>query len=288
VRRATRVAHAEPEQAWCHGHLLTAHRVARTLCFHRGVTRLRAAFSFALVLAATCVNRRALACGAAYPGGPMVCSVERDAPSARAAAERRPPVARVSTSYALTQTTLSFGGDRARMLRHAVFAGTELPLGPKTAVQFGAGGIAAGTLERRGTEYDLGPGVGLFAGLGGRVIPEKRFWPFVQLTGTLSVTRAQTRSAFESVPYTAFDLRLAAIVGKTIGGRVTPYGVLRAFGGPIVWRAFGDARSGTDLYKYQVGAGALVAIWPRRIDLFAEGIAAGERGIAAGLGVTFD
>lgn len=216
----------------------------------------------------------AAACGAAYPGGPMVCNIERDAPT--------PLRVRMFASWAFTSTTLLFGGDRrADLTRHAVFVGTEVPLARKLSFRFGAGGVVSGALERNGRPFDLGPGPSVFVGTGYRVIDERGPWPFLQLDATLSATRAAT----STTPISAFDLRAGAVVGKTFGQGLTPYLVGRAFGGPIFWTVDGEDVVGTDRYKYQLGGGVSLSLASRALDVFVEGIGVGERGVAAGIGL---
>jgi len=100
------------------------------------------------------------------------------------------------------------------------------------------------------------------------------------LTGSSTVARGDAPEH----AYRAYDVRGTALVGKQIGGRVTPYALGRVFGGPVYTRWDDGVRAqGTDLYKYQVGAGVALALAP--VDLFVEGAALGERSIAAGLGV---
>jgi hypothetical protein len=210
------------------------------------------------------------------------------------------PVIRLSTSYAYTNTTILFlsGERRADLTRHAAFVAGEVPLSRAAsssfALQFGAGGIGNGALvsNASGTNpsrvYDIGPGFSAFTGLAWRVLDAKDEWPFIHLTATLSFTHAATRSDVSNDRYTALDLRFGAIVGKTLGDSgITPYIAARAFGGPIFWKLDGQSVTGTDLYKYQLGGGLSVALFNRRIDVFAEGIGLGERGIAAGIGTTF-
>lgn len=221
---------------------------------------------------------RAAACGAAYPGGPVMCNIEHDAP--------KPPQGRVFASWAFTSTTLLFGGDlRADLTRHAVFAGAELPLARRLSSTVGAGAVVAGTLERNAQRFELAPGQTGFASIGWRAIDAATDgpWPFLQLTATLSASR--TYAAGSS--FTAFDLRAAAIAGRTIENVFTPYVVARAFGGPISWRIGGADVTGTDLYKYQLGGGFSLALPSRVLDVFVEGVGLGERGIAAGIGNTF-
>ena len=223
-------------------------------------------------------STRAEACGAAYPGGPIVCNLENDAP--------KRPRGRVFASWAFTSTTILFGGDRrADLTRHAVFAGAELPLGKRLSSTIGAGAVVAGTLERNAERFELSPGQTGFASLGWRAIDQSREgpWPFLQITTTLSATRTHAGGA----SFTAFDLRLAAIAGRTIDNVVTPYFVARAFGGPIYWRIGNDDVTGTDLYKYQLGSGISLSLPSHVLDVFVEGILFGESGLAAGLGNSF-
>jgi hypothetical protein len=208
-----------------------------------------------------------------------VCNIERDAPHDGWFGERRPsprPLARVFASYAFTSTALRFDGEkRVDLTRHAVFAGSELPLATDLSLSFGAGGVLAGTIDR----YDLGPGTSLFFGTSWRAIDERDAPAFLQANTTLSVTRTAT-SLHES--FTAFDLRASLVAGHNFGNVFTPYAVLRGFGGPVYWA--GDI--GSDVYKYQVGAGFSLMLPSRLFDFFVEGIPLGERGIAAGLGTT--
>ena len=179
-------------------------------------------------------------------------------------------------SYAFTSTALRFDGEkRVDLTRHAVFAGSELPLATDLSLSFGAGGVLAGTIDR----YDLGPGTSLFFGTSWRAIDERDAPAFLQANTTLSVTRTAT-SLHES--FTAFDLRASLVAGHNFGNVFTPYAVLRGFGGPVYWA--GDI--GTDIHKYQVGAGFSQILPSRLFDFFVEGIPLGERGIAAGLGTT--
>lgn len=244
-------------------------------------------FLGALFLALTIGERRASACGAAYPGGPMVCTMA-DAPSARAKrSSHELPTVRVSASWAFTSTTILFGeGRRADLTRHSIFAGSEIPLSEKVGVRFGAGGIAGGAIHPRGERATFGPGATAFAGAAINVITERSGAPFLQVSGTLSFSRVATRgpSPNEAPSFTALDFRLGATAGKTIGGVFIPYASLRAFGGPIFYRYAGEAVTGTDLYKYQIGGGFALRL--AFLDVFVEGIPLGERGVSAGLGLT--
>ena len=260
-------------------------------------------------------GREAHACGAAYPGGPVMCDFPRKDPNANApdrasslaspSTPAGPPIARLSASYAFTSTTILFGdGRRADLTRHALFGSAQVPLTRSGTLSglIGAGGIAGGELVHGAARDTIGPGFAGFAGIAGRIYDGRGPLPFVQLTLTLSMTNMLTRTddrgthtdgttspgALPSSPhFTALDLRAGAIAGKTFADVFTPYVTARVFGGPVAWRFDGEKVTGTDLYKYQVGGGLSIALFERRIDVFAEGIAFGERGVAAGIGTTF-
>jgi hypothetical protein len=88
------------------------------------------------------------------------------------------------------------------------------------------------------------------------------------------------------VRYSAFDLRLGAVVGTTFFDRLSPYALGRVFGGPVYWRYQGAAVTGTDTHHYQLGAG-LALMLARRLDIFAEAVPLGERSLSAGASVSF-
>jgi hypothetical protein len=232
-----------------------------------------------------------------------MCDAREGPPGARSSSGAA--IARLSTSYAFTSTTLLFGdGRRADLTRHAIFGSVQIPFTRTGSVsaQIGAGGIAGGTLVHGAARDTIGPGLAAFTGIAWRVVDGRDAIPFVQLTATLSATHALTRTDDrgtrtdgttspgaqpETPRFTALDLRIGAVAGKTIAGVLTPYVTARAFGGPVTWRFDGADVTGTDLYKYQLGGGLSLALFDRRLDVFAEGIALGERGLAAGVGTTF-
>lgn len=271
-------------------------------------SRLRggALFATATVLVGlVAFERSAAACGAAYPGGPVMCDFPRAKEGTEGARLVERPVARVSTSYSYTNTTLSLMGTdgaasrHADLVRHAVFGAVEIPLSraPTStfAVQVGAGGIAGGELRHAAGTESMGPGFSAFIGLASRLVDAKKYTPFVHLTLTLSGSHVATRTSASLIPnapraderYTAFDFRAGAIVGKTFGGIFTPYAAARLFGGPVFWTLQEKSFLGTDIYKYQLGGGVSLALFDRKVDVFAEGIGLGERGVAAGVGTTF-
>src|SRR4051812_23451059 len=120
------------------------------------------------------------ACGAAYPGGPVMCDYPRrnpdgtlmDKSGGAGAAAIGPPIARLSASYAFTSTTILFGdGRRADLTRHAVFGELQMPLTKSGYITglVGAGGIAGGELVHGAAHDTIGPGFAGDIGVAGRV-----------------------------------------------------------------------------------------------------------------------
>ncbi len=237
-----------------------------------------ASFTASLAL----VPNVAHACGAASPGGPSMCSLDEHE------AEKNARSTRLSLTYGFKTTTLLFGdGRRADMQRHTIFGSVDRLLSKRVTWVIGGGVIAEGSLRHEGKVDALGPGLAISSGLAYRIVDETKSRPFVVLSAMLSFTHAETRvdEAIHDQPsFTAFDLRLGGVVGKAFGP-VRPYALARAFGGPIFWKYNGASVTGTDLYKYEVGAG--VAVSAGDLDLFVEGVPLGERGVSSGLGVRF-
>jgi hypothetical protein len=147
-------------------------------------------------------------------------------------------------------------------------------------LQLGVGALLGGSLGLPDGRHDfsLGP-IGLLDAAY-RVLNRDAF---VILTSALSFSESRTRLSNQpSQTYSAFDLRLGAIVGVTILDTLSPYLPFRVFGGPIFWRYSGQAVTGTDAYHYQVGLG-LVVHSPFRLSLFAEGIPLGEKALGGGI-----
>jgi hypothetical protein len=89
-----------------------------------------------------------------------------------------------------------------------------------------------------------------------------------------------------ATPFYAFDIRASLIVGKTFWNTLSPYALVRGFGGPIVWKYDGNTEIGSDVYHFQVGAGLVTAL-SHGVDVFVEGVPLGERAVTLGAGKTF-
>jgi hypothetical protein len=200
----------------------------------------------------------------------------------------------VAAIYSLSDTKLKFSGPSLDGIqtfdqtRHAALAVGEWRATPRWNFQLGAGGLLGGSfyhpdLLGTGGRDSLRPG---FVGLLGTsfvALRNDHAIPFVLLSGQFSSIFASTSP---DVAYRAFDLRFGASVGWTLLRVLSPYAVGRVFGGPAMWEIFGESITGPDKYHFQIGAGVSWLI-ARRFDVFAEGIALGERGLSVGVGMAF-
>lgn len=255
---------------------------------------------------ALAVSHPAYACGAAYPGGPIMCDYPyKDQPNgSKEAAPQGPPIARLAASYAFTDTTVHWGSKRTDLERHTAFADLQVPLNHSGTIMAlaGVGLIAGGDLVHGLAHDKITPGIAANLGIAGQVYNGNRYLPFVQLTLTISYSHMGTETdsvgtrsdgsvsptGQSSPAFNAGDLRGGLIIGKTFWNVFTPYATGRVFGGPISWTYDGDnVNNGTDAHHWQAGAGFSVAFFKRKLDVFAEAIPFGEKGVSAGVGTTF-
>lgn len=202
----------------------------------------------------------------------------------------KPASMRAGVSYGAFWTTLVFSGDlRVPLREQAVTASFEYRPGPAVSLSAAAGAVLDGRIGDGALRHDIGPGfVGSMAGswrlLGGSG------GPFVMLSAGLAFSTLPTSRVVaeqtERPRLSALDIRGGLIAGATLLDRISPYGVVRAFGGPVWWSLPTGSITGTDAYHYQLGAGISVSL-PRGIDLFAEGVPLGEKRASAGLGASF-
>lgn len=231
---------------------------------------------WAVVVASACsvVVQPVRACGGSGPGGTGACEFPRN---------RR--VIRLGGSFGTTWSRISFGdGRKVDTRRTLAYATLATSLGTRTMLELGLGGLVPnGVLG----ESALGPGAALSVTVAWNAVRAERARPFVTFTGTLSGVAASTRSpSDQQVPYGALDARLGINVGYTLWRVLRPYAVGRVFGGPIFWKLADQRVTGTDIYKYQLGAGAAWKL-PAGFDGFVEGVALGERGLFVGVGRGF-
>ena len=231
-----------------------------------------------LVLAGAGFARPASACGITAGGaaGVTSCSLEEHDEAVRRKWH-------LGSSYSFSSTGLRFeGGRRFVQERHASLVTLELRHSRRTTWVVGAGAFLGGHLRTETARHDFDPGLVAVAGGSWRALEVGRSGPFLLLTGQLSYAWAQNLGA----AYQAIDLRAGAVLAATFWRMLTPYALARAFGGPVYWRYQGAAIAGTDDHHYQLGAGLALLLW-KRVDLFAEAVPLGERGLVAGAGLSF-
>ena len=237
-----------------------------------------AALPFLVVVSAT---PRARACGVSTADGLSACSLAEHEEETR-------PRWRTGAAGLYTSTTIDFGGGlHTDETRGSLVASLAYQPTRRLTVQLAAGSTLGGHLGTPVGVYEFSPGPTGAAGVSYRLLPGTR--PFVILTANLSFSAAATQLSGGTGPevsYDAFDLRGGALVGTTLAGVLSPYAVVRAFGGPIYWQYQDQSVTGTDAHHYQVGAG-LTLVLARAVDLFVEGVPLGERSLAAGGAVAF-
>jgi hypothetical protein len=232
-----------------------------------------------LAVATAVPARRALACGASAGGAAGItgCSLAEHEEEAR-------PKWRLGVEDSFTSTGLHFdSGLRVNQVRDASLITLDYRAVRRVTLEVGAGAFLAGRITASSARYAMAPGFASVVGASWRAVDADGIVPFVLLTSQISYASSSTAG---DVGYNAFDLRLGMAVGTTLWKVLTPYGVGRAFGGPIYWRYQGASIVGTDDHHWQVGAGFSLLL-ARRVDLFAEGVPLGELGVAAGAGVSF-
>ena len=205
---------------------------------------------------------------------PLVCSLAEHEEETR-------PRWRVGASSAYTSTAIDFGNNlTAPETRGSVVASLAYQPTPRLTWQLAGGSTVGGTLTTPAGRYDFAPGPTGAVGASYRLV--KGIKPFVLLTANLVLgddhTAGRRPGGREGEGDHAFDLRGGGLVGTTLWGLLSPYAVVRAFGGPIYWQYQGASVTGTDAHHYQVGAG-LTLIVAGRIDAFVEGVPLGERSL---------
>jgi hypothetical protein len=241
---------------------------------------MRAALFVWILVPLTAEPGAARACGVSGPDGVSGCSLSEHEEETRKRF-------RAGASGIYTSTALNFSdGIRADETRVAVLASFAYDPTRRVTLTAGLGAGLGGSLEMPAGRYVFAPGPAALTGVSWRVIDGK---PFLSLSADLMFLAATTElsgSSGGATGYVALDLRVGAAFGTTLFDVLTPYALVRAFGGPVFWHYQGAAVTGTDVSHYQVGAGIALAI-ARRVDVFVEGVPLGERAVAGGAAVAF-
>lgn len=149
------------------------------------------------------------------------------------------------------------------------------------------GAVLDGSLEGGGQRFELGTGIVGSVGVAHQWL--RGPW-FVTATLALGASRATTRAPaargdrVDAVSITATDLRAGVMAGRALGP-VRPYVLARGFGGPVFWSIDGEDVTGTDTRKFQLGAGASLAL-PRDLALLVDVSVLGERAASLGMAVS--
>lgn len=206
---------------------------------------------------------------------------------------------RAGASFGYFRSDLTFFTDGPASLaieRRAVSASFDYRITGDTTLSFGAGASIGGRVFTHFERHDILPGWLVSFAYSRRLLDGRGRSPFLLVTASLGASGAMTRqlrlgapgSELEAMPLYAIDVRGGLTLGKTFYGVLSPYGAVRAFGGPVLWDHGGKTITGTDRYHFQFSAGVVTAL-PRGFDLFAEisPLPAGERGITIGGGRSF-
>ncbi len=237
--------------------------------------------AFAAFAAALAGAPRARACGVSTADGLSSCSLAEHEEETR-------PRWRLGASGSYTSTAIDFGAFRGPETRGSVIGSLAYQPTRRWTLQLAAGSTVGGHLVTPAGQYDFQAGPTAAIGASFRALPGTK--PFVILTSNLSFSTAKTEptgfATGGNTSYTAFDLRVGAMVGTTIAQVLSPYAVARVFGGPVYWAYQGEDVTGTDAHHYQLGAG-LTFVAAGRVNVFAEGVPLGERSFAAGTAFAF-
>lgn len=201
------------------------------------------------------------------------------------------PRNRVSAVVGHASSRLIFDGKTyVDIDRRAAIATYERRLATRWTLQVAAGGIITGTLAVGNQRHSFGPGWTAGVSTSFRALDGSGSRPFLLFGATLAfagaTTRQEKKSDAANISYLAGDFRLSAVLGKTFFQTLSPYLVVRGFGGPIAWQIDGKDARGTDTYKFQIGAGLSVSM-PKRLDAFLEFVPLGEKALSSGLGYSF-
>lgn len=230
-----------------------------------------------LVSALSLLAPRAQACGISGADGVWSCSLEEHEEETR-------PRWTLGVAAAYTRTNLRFtDGLRVGQSRNVLAAAGAYALTRRLGLRASAGVALGGELRAPNGRHDFEPGPTAAVGVDYRALSGM---PFLLLSAQLSSTTARTTHADLRTRYTAFDLRLGAAFGVTLFEMLSPYALGRVFGGPVFWRYEGQARSGTDRYHYQLGAGVAFSV-AEHVSLSIEGVALGERALSAAAAAIF-
>src|SRR5688500_5004749 len=120
------------------------------------------------------------------------------------------------------------------------------------SVRGAIGAILDGTLETDDRTHDIGPGIVASLGVARRF---SRGAYFLDAAASASVGRTTTQEAGgPSETLVAIDILRAGVTAGRTFGIVSPYALVRVFGGPALWRLDDSDVTGSDTHHFQLGA----------------------------------
>jgi hypothetical protein len=145
-----------------------------------------------------------------------------------------------------------------------VTASVDYRLSPTSTFAVGLGAglggfIAVNPPSANPARFEILPGYELTLSYSRRLLDGRGNLPFVLfgLSGGVSGASTQLERVPQppTIPLYTFDVRASFIVGKTFWNTLSPYALVRGFGGPIVWTYAGSTEIGSDRYHFQLGGG---------------------------------
>jgi len=199
----------------------------------------------------------------------------------------------VGAGFGIFGTTL-VGNEvgRTSVERHAVTASFDYRASPTTTFGGGVGAGLGGLFTVGPRRFLVLPGWEATFAYSRRLLDGRGKLPFLLLGISAGASGAWTREERSHGPEAgtnglyAFDVRVGLTVGKTFWNTFSPYAVLRAFGGPVLWTYDAKTVVAGDLTHVQFGGGVVTAL-PRAVDVYVEGIPLGERAVTLGAGKSF-
>jgi hypothetical protein len=171
--------------------------------------------------------------------------------------------------------------------RSAVTASVDYLFSPTTTLGGGLGAGLGGLMKVGAQRFAVQPGWEFTFSYSRRLLDGRGGRPFMLLGlsggGSGATTREEGYTSSNGLY--AFDIRGGLTVGKTFWNTLSPYGVVRLFGGPVFWSYGGKSVLASDQYHFQTGIGMVTGL-KRGFDVFVEGIGAGERALTLGVGKT--
>ena len=149
------------------------------------------------------------------------------------------------------------------------------------------GTVLGGTLETESRTFTVERGWLASVGVARRwILGADRSW-FVTGSLTLGASSAPTREGeVQGRNITATDMRMGVIGGVTLWDTLSPYLLVRAFGGPVFWAKDDKEIMTGDAYHYNLGSG-LSARLPGNLLALVDASVLGARNVSFGLSMRF-